>query len=148
MAALGLPTRGTAALPRQLIDGKLLEIDREPKNAQVITQATSENSVIFLVGESGVIGKYDSRERTTHMSQLVDAEGDDPPGESSSTLRNKDSKLAVLRESLEAQNRELVEAREALHQIQETLQNEQQRGRLLRGLPNGIIGVIQSAYFS
>ena len=65
----------------------------------------------------------------THVSQPVDDEGDDPPGESSSVLRSKDSELATLRESLEAQNRELIEAREALHRAQETLQNEQQRGR-------------------
>ena len=70
-AALGLPTRGTAAITRQLIEGKLLEMDREPKNAQVITQGTSENSVIFLVDENGVICKYDSRECTTHVSRLV-----------------------------------------------------------------------------
>ena len=104
-------------------------MNREPKNAQVVTQGTSENSVIFLVDENSVICKYDSRERTTHVSQPVDAEGDDPPGESSSALRSKDSKLTALRESLEAQNRELIEAHEALHQAQETLQNEQQRGR-------------------
>ena len=30
-AALGLPTRGTAAITRQLIDGKLLEMDRDPR---------------------------------------------------------------------------------------------------------------------
>ena len=53
--ALGLPTRGTAAITRQLIEGKLLEMDREPKNAQVVTQGTSENSIIFLVDENGVI---------------------------------------------------------------------------------------------
>ena len=107
--------RGTAAMTRQLIEGKLLEMGREPKNAQVVTQGTSENSVIFLVEENGVICKYDSCKRTTHVSQLVDAEGDDPPGKSSSALRSKDSELAALRESLEAQNQELLEACEALH---------------------------------
>ena len=106
-----------------------MEMDREPKNAQVVTQGTSENSVIFLVDENGVICKYDSRECTTHVSQPVDTERDDPPGESNSALRSKDSKLTTLRESLEAQNQELIEGREALHQAQETLQNEQQRGR-------------------
>ena len=77
-AALGLPTRGTAAITRQLIEGKLLEMDREPKNAQVVTQGTSENSIIFLVDENGVICKCDSREHMTHVSQPVDAEGTIP----------------------------------------------------------------------
>ena len=74
-------------------------MDREPKNAQVVTQATSENSVIFLVDENGVICKYDSCEHMTHMSQPVDAEGDDLGGESSSVLCNKDSELAVVSHS-------------------------------------------------
>ena len=58
------------------------------------------------------------------MSQLVDAEGDDPPGESSSAMHSKDCKLAALWEALDTQNQELLEAREALHQIQEGLQQE------------------------
>ena len=37
---LGLLTRGMAVMTRQMIEGKLLEMDWEPKNAQVITQAT------------------------------------------------------------------------------------------------------------
>ena len=53
------------------------------------------------------------------MSQLVDAEGDDPPGESSSALHSKHCELAALWVALEAQNQEMLEAREALHQIQE-----------------------------
>ena len=123
-ATLGLLTREMAATTRQLIEGKLLEMDWEPENAQVITQATSEKSVIFLVDQSSVM--YNSHEHITHVNQPVNAEGDDCPGESSSALHNKDSKLAVLQEALEAQNRELLEACEALHQVQETLQNEQQ----------------------
>ena len=58
---------------------------------------------------------YNSHEHITHVNQLVDAEGDDCPGECSSALHSKDSKLAVLQEALEVQNRELLEAYEALH---------------------------------
>ena len=107
-----------------MIEERLLEMDWEPENAQVITQATSENSVTFLVDQSSVM--YNSHEHITHVNQPVDAEGDDCPGECSSVLHSKDGKLAVLHEALEAQNRELLEACEALHQEQETLQNEQQ----------------------
>ena len=70
--------RGMAATTRQLIEAKLLEMDREPKNAKVITQITSENSAIFLVDENGVICKYNSRERETHVRQPGDTEGDNP----------------------------------------------------------------------
>ena len=99
---------------------------RSSLKAQVRIQSFS--AVIFSVDENVVICKYDSRERMTHVSQPVDVEGDDPPGESSSALRSKDSELVALRESPEAQNRELIEAREVPHQAQETPQNEQQRG--------------------
>ena len=116
-------------MTRQLIEAKLLEMDWEPKNAQVITQITSENSAIFLVDENGVICKNNSRERETHVRQLGDAEGDNSPSESSSALRSNDSELVTLREALEDQNRELLEAREMLHQVQETLESERQRWR-------------------
>ena len=48
-ASVGLPTTGTAAVTRQLIEGKLMEMEWEPKNAQVIIQDTSENSAISLI---------------------------------------------------------------------------------------------------
>ena len=34
--SLGLPTTGTSAVTRQLIEGKLLEMEKGPKNAQVV----------------------------------------------------------------------------------------------------------------
>ena len=89
-------------MTRKMIEGKLLEMDWEPENAQVVTQATSENSVIFLVDQSSVM--YNSHEHITHVNQPVDAEGNDYPGECSSALHSKDSKLAVLHRALEAQN--------------------------------------------
>ena len=49
-----------------------------------------------MMKNNGIICKYNSLERITHMSQLVDAEGDDPPGESSSAMHSKDCKLAAL----------------------------------------------------
>ena len=61
------------------------------------------------------------------MRQPGDAEGDNPLSESSSALRSNDSELATLREALEDQNRELLEACEMLHQVQETLESERQR---------------------
>ena len=48
-AVLRLLSRGVAAMTRQLIEEKLLEMDWKPKKAQVVTQAISENSVISLL---------------------------------------------------------------------------------------------------
>ena len=59
-------------MTRTLIEGKLLEMAQEPKNAQIVTQAISDNLIIFLADENGLICKCNSRERTTHLSQLVD----------------------------------------------------------------------------
>ena len=37
---LGLPTKGSAAVTRQLIEGKLMEMGKEPPNVQVVVQGT------------------------------------------------------------------------------------------------------------
>ena len=37
-SALQLPTSGTAAVTRQLVEGRLTEMDREPRNVQVVVQ--------------------------------------------------------------------------------------------------------------
>ena len=123
-ASLGLPTTGTAAVTRQLIEGKLMETEREPKNAQVIIQDTSENSAISLIDQNGIICVYKPRERVTHVSQPVDTRGEDPLDKLSSALRVKGSELAALRETVDAQERELQETYERLRQVQEDLDNE------------------------
>ena len=130
--SLKLPTTGTAAVTRQLIEEKLLELGREPRNAQVVIQDTSENAhnaAIFLIDENGVISEYKSREPVMHVSQPVDTGEENPSDELSSALRVKDSELAELRRALEVQNQELSEIREALHQTQETLLNKEQKVR-------------------
>ena len=38
-----------------MIEGKLLEMELEPRNIQVAIQGTDENSVLFLINENGVI---------------------------------------------------------------------------------------------
>ena len=58
------------------------------------------------------------------MSQPVDTRGEDPSDKSSSALRVKGSELAALRETVDAQERELQETYERLRQVQEDLDNE------------------------
>ena len=47
--SLGLPTQGTVAVTRQLIEGKLMEMGHEPRNVQVVIQGMHNNSVLFLI---------------------------------------------------------------------------------------------------
>ena len=72
---------------------------------------------------------YKPREHVTYASQPVDTRGEDPSDESSSALRIKGSKLAVLRETIDAQNQELQETYEMLCQVQEDLDNERCSGQ-------------------
>ena len=55
---LELPSEGTAATLRQLIEEKLVELEYEPRNIQVIV--ASANSKLYLVDESGIL-KQESR---------------------------------------------------------------------------------------
>ena len=58
---LELPSEGTSAMLRQLIEGKLVELGREPRNTQVI--AASVDSTLHLVDKSGII-----RQESEHVS--------------------------------------------------------------------------------
>ena len=60
-AMLELPSEGTAATLRQLIEGKLVELEYEPRNIQVIV--TSADSKLYLVDESGIL-----KQESEHMS--------------------------------------------------------------------------------
>ena len=61
--SLGLPTTGTVAVTRPLIEGKLLEVEREPRNAHVVIQDSSENTTSLV----GVICVLKSHEQMTRM---------------------------------------------------------------------------------
>ena len=73
--SLGLPTQGTVAVTRQLIEGKLMEMGHEPRNVQVVIQGMDNNSVLFLIDEDGIIDTINPAcDHVEHVSsQLVDA---------------------------------------------------------------------------
>ena len=52
--ALDLPTAGSLEETRLMLEGKLLEREREPWNVQVIIKETAEGSTLSLRDESGV----------------------------------------------------------------------------------------------
>jgi len=60
-AMLAIPSEGTSATLRQLIEGKLVELSHEPRNTQVIV--ASADSKLYLEDESGII-----RQESEHVS--------------------------------------------------------------------------------
>ena len=94
--SLGLPTKGSAAVTRQLIEGKLMEMGKELPNVQVVVQGTDENSVLFLINEDGIICTIKPAcDCVVHMSsQPVDAARDGSLIETHSALRNLGGELA------------------------------------------------------
>ena len=61
---LELLCEGTKATLRQVIEGKLVELDYEPRNIQVIV--ANEDSRLFLVNESGIV-----KEERYHVSASI-----------------------------------------------------------------------------
>ena len=59
---LELPFEGTAAMLRQLIEEKLIELEYEPRNIQVIV--ASADSKLYLVDESGIL-----KQESEHVSR-------------------------------------------------------------------------------
>ena len=64
---LELPREGTAATLRQVIEGKLVKLDYEPQNIQVIV--AKDDSRLFLVNESGIV-----KEEVDHVSSSINAQ--------------------------------------------------------------------------
>jgi len=70
---LQLPTSGTAAVTRQLVESKLTEMGREPRNVQVVIKGTGENDSMFLIDENGLICVIKPAcDPNLHASQPVD----------------------------------------------------------------------------
>jgi len=114
--ALGLPMTGTGVVTRQLIEGKLVEMGREPRNTQVVLEGSSENPAISLIDENGVICAAKPRERMTHVDKLVDTE-DRAPLELCSALHDMTGKQGSLREVVTARKCELRETLETLREM-------------------------------
>ena len=128
--ALLLLASGTAAVTRQLIEAKLLEMEREPRNAQVVVQDSGEDSVISLIDESGIICTYNSREYVPsehglHAGQPADETlmREEPSGVRSA-LHDTRNDLVEVKRALEAKGQELQAALERLCEVEEALDAE------------------------
>ena len=58
---LGICAKATAAQTRQLIEGKLVELNHEPQSVQV---TVGEDSRLYLVDDTGVIKSSEAMEGT------------------------------------------------------------------------------------
>ena len=133
---LELPSEGTAATLRQLIEGKLVELEYEPRNVQVVV--ANANSKLYLVNESEILkqeSEHVSREdfythnnnnNISHVTtdieslqgELREARLEDKGLRE--RVRERDETLAALRVELETANAGLNEA----HAEIETLRRE------------------------
>ena len=125
--SLELPQGGSISTIRQLIEGKLIEMEHEPKNVQVILQGKGKDDYkLFLVDDNGIISSFThTRDHYEHViSQPV---GMNVSIESSVAPRETDSKLECLQRELEMQSEELTSIREQLHMVQLALEEEKQK---------------------
>ena len=53
--SLELPTSASTSEVRQMIDGKLADLQQEATNVQVIVQGKSDGAAMFLVNENGIM---------------------------------------------------------------------------------------------
>ena len=106
---LGICAKATAAQTRQLIEGKLVELDREPRSVQVII---GEDSRLYLVDDTGVIKASEATEGTEndHVQtnyELCDNEHDDSIESLRSVLREARLENERLQSKLSTRNDEL-----------------------------------------
>ena len=111
---LELPTSSSTEELRQLIDGKLMEQEREPRNVQVVVQESSRTEIrLFLMDESGPFQQSAThtqtglqiREETEHLHE---------------TMQEMEQEVTVLKAQLEEQ-------REELENVQLELQQEREK---------------------
>ena len=128
--SLSLPKGGSMVTTRQLIEGKLIELNRDPSNVQVISQGKDQSvHKLFLVDDNGIICTCTySRDHNEHMtSQPVDTiVASEEASNHHSALRDN-SKLERLTNELDKQSQELGKVTEQLHTVQLMLDDECQK---------------------
>ncbi len=158
--SLGLPTGMSLEELRQVIDGKLADTNRDPRNVQLVIQETAKTEMkILLVDESGVFQRSESvlqaradegeelagvrleleealQQNRDLRGQLQDGQAEDVMPELDFTAEKVNKTDGARgRVQLEEQIRELTErtqaSQEEVQQLQEALQAEKDRSRQL-----------------
>ena len=93
---LGIRVKATAAQTRQLIEGKLIEMDREPRSVQVIV---GEDSRLYLVDDAGVIQASEASAGTHSDHVPFNNELSDNDSETSSRNDGLEALRSALREA-------------------------------------------------
>ena len=104
---LELPSEGTSATLRQVIEGKLLELGHEPRNTQIIV--ASADSKLYLVDESGII-----RQESEHVSVETASTHD-------INNAHMTSEIKTLREELREARLDIKGLHNSVHERDETL---------------------------
>ena len=120
--SLSLATDASAAQTRKLIEGKLVEMGRQPSDVQVITQGNNGDGNIFLVDETGIIKSI--KGAPTHVS-----DDSHPDGGARSALRESDSDTRQLRSLLDEQISTVETLTAELQTSRRLLEEEKTSGR-------------------
>ena len=136
--ALELPGRASLEETRQIIEGKLMELQYQPQNVQVIVQGKNDGAAMFLVNETGVIKCIESCDESAHVldNQNGNARGapqafereqwEDDDASSEATLELKQAKVKIA--SLET---ELRDAMKDLTSVKALLAKEKEKSKRL-----------------
>ena len=65
--ALELPGRASLEETRQMIEGKLMELQYQPQNVQVIIHSKNDGAAMFLVNDTGVIKCIELCDESAHV---------------------------------------------------------------------------------
>ena len=120
--ALGLARDTPASQTRKLIEGKLVEMDRQPSDVQVIIQGTNRDGNIYLVDETGIIKSI--KVALKHVSDKPQ-----PDGGARSVLRELDGDTHELRSALSEQISRVEALTIELRTAQHLLEEERSSGR-------------------
>ena len=95
--ALGVPSSGSPADIRLIIEGKLTELGREPQNVQVVMEEGTPTAGLRLQDESGTFVTVEAEE-PTHPEELVE----EPVAETDGLEEDNDEDdISSLRQALE-----------------------------------------------
>ena len=109
-AMLELPSEGIAATLRRLIEGKLVELEYEPRNVQVVV--ANADSKLYLVNESGIL-----KQESEHVSH----EDFYTHNDNNNYISHVATDIESLQEELREARLEVEGLRERVHERDETL---------------------------
>jgi len=129
--SLELPTAASTSEVRQMIEGRLADLQYEAGNVQVVVQGKADECAIFLIDDSGIIKSIE--QINAHHSHVI---SDHTSNESGAPLAQSESpgieQIVALRSELEHANRkisslesELIAATGEIASLKDSLEKQQ-----------------------